>query len=93
MGLLRAGGPDSTTANLLTVCLDEFGISAPDAYKRIRDAKASHAKGIDLVDRSEEMASVLAKFEAVYAGASEDRDWSAASKALAGICGMLGLKP
>jgi len=91
--LLRVGGECSVTAHLMTVCLDEFGISAPEAFKRIREAKAKLATGLDAVDRSEEMAATLARWEAIYAGAMRTADWGSACKALQGICGMLGLKP
>jgi hypothetical protein len=91
--LLRQGGQTSVTAHLMTVCLDEFGLSAPEAFKRIRDAKAKLATGLDIVDRSQEMASTLARWESVFAGAMRTEDWGSACKALNGICGMLGLKP
>ncbi|QQG31331.1 hypothetical protein S2L_36 [Cyanophage S-2L] len=91
--LLREGGQKSVTAHLMTVCLDEFGISAPEAFKRIRDAKAKLATGLDAVDRSEEMAATLARWESVFAGAMRSEDWGSACKALQGICNMLGLKP
>ncbi len=90
---LREGGVASTTGEMLNHCLDEWHLHPMEAYKRIRSAKISHAKGVDIVDRSDEIATTLSRFENIYKGACEDRDWSAATKALMGICTMLGLKP
>lgn len=90
---IQGGGYDSTTARLLDTCIDEFGLSPMEGHKRIKEAKLKHAKGIDSIDRSEETATTLARFEAIYEGAMRDSDWTAATKALQGICGMLGLKP
>lgn len=91
--LLRQGGETSVSAHLLAVCLDEFGLTVPESYKRIKEAKAKLATGLDMVDRSQEMAATLARWEAIYAGAMRTSDWGSACKALTGICSMLGLKP
>jgi hypothetical protein len=88
---LRGGAGDSTHEALLQFCLDQ-DLSITQAYKAIAKAKAEHAKRIDATDREAEVATVLARYEHAYGLAIKLDDPTAACKALAGICSLLGLK-
>jgi hypothetical protein len=90
--LIQKGENESTQYNLISYCRDAWGLASLPALKLIAQAKGAHAKGVNYIDREGEVASMLAKYERVYRGACEDREWSAAVKALQGSCTLLGLK-
>ena len=90
--LIIRGENESTQYNLVSYCRDAWGLASLPALKLIAAAKGAHAKGVDYIDRESEVASMLSKFERVYRGACEDREWAAAVRALQGSCTLLGLK-
>jgi hypothetical protein len=89
---LQAGGGESTTCRLLTWLKDEHGIRQADAFQIIRAAKTQVSTGIAIVDRSEEKATILLRYERIYQAAMARDDLRAALGALDGSVALLGLK-
>lgn len=92
VGVLRRGDGAATTQRLTEWLEEEHGLRWIEATRLVKQAKAIVAQGISILDRQEEKAAVLQRYEHVYQLALAQSDLVAALRALDGCVALLGLR-